>query len=249
MMHKWRSSLFLCFMVCLLCGCNEKLVDQLSERQANEVITLLEANNIDARKSDSGKGKYAVEVAEDNITSAISLLTAYNLPSADEIEISQQFPADAMVSTPLGEKARLISAIEQRLGQTLQGLENITSARVHLSYPGISPGTSEDSSMVASVLITYRGTIDEEEYTDKIRRFVKNSLQDMRFEDISVVMFHQSIPYKATKPDAVYPKWSYPVFIGIAVLVLLLVCCALFWSSLSGLFSTRKNKPIHVTHE
>jgi type III secretion protein J len=70
----------LLLLIFLLCGCNEKLADQLSERQANEIITLLESNNIDAFKVDSGKGKYSIQVSSESLASATVLLTAYNLP-------------------------------------------------------------------------------------------------------------------------------------------------------------------------
>lgn len=240
MMKPLNAKSVLLLIIFFLCGCNEKLADQLSERQANEIVTLLEANNIDARKADSGKGKYSIQVASESLASATTLLTAYKLPSAEDIEISQQFPADAMVSTPLGEKARLISAIEQRLGQTLQELENVTSARVHLSYPGISPEDNESSSMVASVLIMYRGTIDEAGYADKIRRFIKNGLQDMHYENISVVMFRQSMPLQSKKITSAYPVWGYTFVIVSVAMMLVLIVLGIFWSRLSRLFSSRK---------
>lgn len=240
MMKLFNIKTALLLLVFLLCGCNEKLSDQLSERQANEIITLLESNNIDAFKVDSGKGKYSIQVSSDTLASATVLLTTYNLPSADDIEISQQFPADAMVSTPMGEKARLISAIEQRLGQSLQELEHITSARVHLSYPGISPENNDSSSMVASVLITYQGTIDESAYTDKIRRFIKNGLQDMHYENISVVMFRQSAPLKLVSIKSSYPIWGYTVIIASSVLLLVLILLGVFWPRISQRFFSKK---------
>lgn len=240
MMKSFNIKAALLLLVFLLCGCNEKLVDQLSERQANEIVTLLASNNIDAFKVDSGKGKYSIQVSSESLASATVLLTAYNLPSADDIEISQQFPADAMVSTPLGEKARLISAIEQRLGQSLQELEHITSARVHLSYPGISPENNDSSSMVASVLITYQGTIDETAYTDKIRRFIKNGLQDMHYENISVVMFRQSTPLKLVSIKPSYPVWGYTVIIASSVILLFLILIGVFWNRISLRFFSKK---------
>lgn len=240
MMKSLNIKTALMLLMFLLCGCNEKLADQLSERQANEIITLLESNNIDAFKVDGGKGKYSIQVSSESLASATVLLTAYNLPSAEDIEISQQFPADAMVSTPLGEKARLISAIEQKLGQSLQELEHITNARVHLSYPGISPENNDSSSMVASVLITYQGTIDEAAYSDKIRLFIKNGLQDMHYENISVVMFRQSAPLKLVSIRPSHPLWGYTVIIACSVLLLFLILLGVFWPRISQRFIYKK---------
>ncbi|MFV8221549.1 EscJ/YscJ/HrcJ family type III secretion inner membrane ring protein, partial [Enterobacter cloacae complex sp.6700776] len=55
-------------------------------------------------------------------------------PPHPRMEIAQMSPTDSLVSSPTAEKARLYSAIEQRLEQSLQTLEGIVSARVHISY-------------------------------------------------------------------------------------------------------------------
>ncbi|MGS9184060.1 EscJ/YscJ/HrcJ family type III secretion inner membrane ring protein, partial [Salmonella enterica subsp. enterica serovar Infantis] len=56
------------------------------------------------------------------------------LPPRPRVEIAQMFPADARVSSPRAEKARLEAAIEQRLEQSLQTMEGVLSARVHSRY-------------------------------------------------------------------------------------------------------------------
>ena len=55
-------------------------------------------------------------------------------PGKPDIQISQMFPADALVSSPRAEKARLYSAIEQWLEQSLKIMDGIISSRVHVSY-------------------------------------------------------------------------------------------------------------------
>ncbi|MBE5251929.1 type III secretion system inner membrane ring lipoprotein SctJ [Mixta mediterraneensis] len=196
MIRKLGSALLLVMMVFLLSGCNNELISQLSERQANEIIAMLEKHNIDAIKK-SDKKSFSVQVKPEFLSEATELLISYNLPSADNIEIAQQFPADAMITTPLGEKARLISAIEQRLGQTLRQLEQVSSARVHLSYPL----EKENNINSASVFIIFRGKLNEDEYTSKIKRLIKNSVPDISYEDISVIMFEQSEPVRITRSD------------------------------------------------
>lgn len=173
----------------LLSGCKSELISNVTERQANEVIALLQENNIDASKLKGEKGVFSVNVEQAYMNRAIELLNTYNLPSSEKVEIAQQFPVDAMVSTPLGEKARLISAIEQRLGQSMLLLENVTSAKVHLSYPIEDDSDEPSNPRTASVLIIYENTIDEAEYTEKIKRLVKNSMNDINYENISVVLF------------------------------------------------------------
>ncbi|OON41078.1 EscJ/YscJ/HrcJ family type III secretion inner membrane ring protein [Izhakiella australiensis] len=197
MIRKCGPAFLLALMVFLLTGCNSELISQLSERQANEVVAMLEKHNIDAAKQKSDKSTFSVQVSPDVLSEATALLISYNLPSADDVEIAQQFPADAMITTPLGEKARLISAIEQRLGQTIRQLDYVSSARVHLSYPF----TDDNAVNSASVFILYRGKVNQDEYISKIKRLVKNSVQGISYENISVVMFEQNAPVRITPAD------------------------------------------------
>lgn len=44
------------------------------------------------------------------------------------------FPSDSLISSPREEKARLYSGIEQRLEQSLQTMNGVVTARVHVSY-------------------------------------------------------------------------------------------------------------------
>ncbi|MDD0364094.1 EscJ/YscJ/HrcJ family type III secretion inner membrane ring protein, partial [Shigella sonnei] len=48
---------FILFLLLMLIGCEqrEELISNLSQRQANEIISVLERHNITARKVDGGK--------------------------------------------------------------------------------------------------------------------------------------------------------------------------------------------------
>ncbi|MBJ3591419.1 type III secretion inner membrane ring lipoprotein SctJ [Salmonella enterica subsp. enterica serovar Saintpaul] len=220
--------LFICLLA--LSGCDSELVSNLSERQANEIVALLEQNNIDAQKVKGDKGIFSIRVDKNYMSDAVDLLNTYNLPSAEHIEIADQFPSDAMVSTPLGEKVRLISAIEQRLGQTILEIDNVTSARVHLSYP-ITADTNENIvSPSVSVLLIYKNTVNEAEYIDKIKRLIKNSLSTIKYEDISVVIFKKSDTIRPSKPVQSIPVWIFAVFGLLTVSVLILIVLFFFRS-------------------
>lgn len=219
MIRKLLPRLFLILSLFMLSGCDSELISNLSERQANEVIALLEQHNIDAQKIKGDKGVFSVRIDKNYMSDSIELLNAYNLPSKDRVEIADQFPADSMVSTPLGEKVRLISAVEQRLGQTLRQLDNVTLARVHLSYPisGDSGENSEPPS--ASVLLIYKNAINEAEYIDKIKRLIKNSLSTIQYENISVVIFKKDDVIKPGKVAPSRPEWIYAV-VGVVVMLM-----------------------------
>jgi len=220
MSKKLLCNFFLILSLFLLSGCDTELVSNLSERQANEIVALLEQNNIDAHKIKGEKNIFSVRVDQSYMSDSIELLNAYDLPSADHVEIADQFPADSMVSTPLGEKVRLISSIEQRLGQTILELDNITTARVHLGYPIKGDSDENSTTPSASVLIIYKNAINEAEYIDKIKRLIKNSLSTIQYEDISVVIFKKGEVIRPSKLHSSISQWIYPI----AGLLIILLC-------------------------
>lgn len=126
----------LLMLLCLvLAGCRQpNLLEGLDQQQANEVLSVLQRNNISAMKVDAGKTGYAVKVDPVDFSAAVDLLNLYSLPSRPRFQVSEMFPADSLVASPRAEKARLFSALEQRLEQSLGVLEGLVSARVHVSY-------------------------------------------------------------------------------------------------------------------
>ncbi|EDE2462466.1 EscJ/YscJ/HrcJ family type III secretion inner membrane ring protein [Salmonella enterica subsp. enterica] len=183
---------YLSFLLVLIClsGCKEKkLLQDLDQYQANEVISVLQQHNVRADKIDNGKKGFSVTVAEPDFTAAVYWVKVYELPPRPRIEIAQMFPADALVSSPRAEKARLYSAIEQRLEQSLQTLPGIISARVHISYD-IDAGESGRPSVpvhLSALAVYERGTPLGLQISD-IKRFLKNSFANVEYDNISVIL-------------------------------------------------------------
>ncbi|OPG75877.1 EscJ/YscJ/HrcJ family type III secretion inner membrane ring protein, partial [Pseudomonas ogarae] len=126
----------LLLLLCLaLVGCRQpNLLEGLDQQQANEVLSVLQRNNIAAVKVDTGKTGYAVKIDALDFSAAVDLLNLYSLPSRPRLQVAEMFPSDSLVASPRAEKARLYSALEQRIEQSLAVLEGVVSARVHVSY-------------------------------------------------------------------------------------------------------------------
>lgn len=189
-----RRYLYTFLLVMTLAGCKDKdLLKGLDQEQANEVIAVLQMHNIEANKIDSGKLGYSITVAEPDFTAAVYWIKTYQLPPRPRVEIAQMFPADSLVSSPRAEKARLYSAIEQRLEQSLQTMEGVLSARVHISYD-IDAGENgrPPKPVHLSALAVYeRGSPLAHQISD-IKRFLKNSFADVDYDNISVVLSERS---------------------------------------------------------
>ncbi|WP_052044882.1 type III secretion system inner membrane ring lipoprotein SctJ [Candidatus Arsenophonus nilaparvatae] len=177
------------WLLLLLTGCHEQeLLKNLDQNQANEVIALLQQNNIDAYKKESAKSGYIIYIEKEDFIPAVDLINRYGLPRKPRLEIAQMFPSDSLVSSPLAEKARLYSGIEQRLAQSLHSIEGIVTAHVHISYELNSIESKKEQKYHVSALIKYNDTIkDVNLLINDIKRFLKNSVNGVSYDDISVV--------------------------------------------------------------
>ncbi|MDA8491566.1 EscJ/YscJ/HrcJ family type III secretion inner membrane ring protein [Kluyvera sp. Awk 3] len=186
-----KSYLFLPLTVLLLTGCKEEqLLKGLEQNQANEVIALLQRNNIMAEKLSTAKEGFAVSVNARDFAAAVDLMAMYGLPRPPEIEIAQMFPADSLVSSPRAEKVRLYSGIEQRLAQSLLAIRGVVSARVHVSYDiDAGEGNSRKKPIHLSSLLNYDNQItDTSLLVGDVKRFLKNSFEDVEYDNISVIL-------------------------------------------------------------
>lgn len=226
------KSLYAVLLVLLLTACQqEDLLKGLDQQQANEVISVLQRHNIEANKVDRGKGGYSIVVAQSNFAAAVDWLKVYDLPSRPRMEVAQMFPADSLVSSPRAEKARLFSAIEQRLEQSLQSMEGILSARVHVSYDVDSGEGGRPARPVhLSTLAIYERDINPEQKINDIKRFLKNSFSDIEYENISVVLSKRSEAQQQAPSAPVSKRGS--TFVGwviFGLLILALLAAAWFW--------------------
>jgi len=175
----------------LLSGCKEEaLLNGLDQNQANEVVALLQKNNIAATKRNMAKAGYSVYVGMRDFSAAVDLMTIYNLPSRPRMEVAEMFPADSLISSPRAEVARIYSAIEQRLEQTLNQINGIVSSRVHVSYDVSNTDAGKQGKpMHVAVLLRYDTAIPAEgNLLNDATRLVKNSFANIDYENISVVM-------------------------------------------------------------
>lgn len=219
-----------------LTACNDAtLLNGLTQQQAVQVLSVLQQNNIAAEKKGAEKGGYTITVDPRDSTSALSLLELYQLPGKPEIQISQAFPDDALVSSPEAERTRIISMQEQRLEQTLKIIDQVVNARVHFSYPLNTDVTSTAGTEHVAVLLTYRGEINDSTLIPKIKMLIKNSLDDIRYENISVVLFPSPQPQLAA-PTGKDKSWTDNwLYVGIGTLIVLLFVAVGIYSF--GLFS------------
>ncbi|XXF76502.1 flagellar M-ring protein FliF [Myxococcaceae bacterium GXIMD 01537] len=118
-------------------GCRERIQHGLDERQANELQTVLAGRGLDARKvQEAGKKPtWAIEVADEHATRAVRILAELGLPRPEAETGCDVFGGGGLVRTPVEEQVCRVRVLERGLEKTLEGMEGVLLARVHLVMP------------------------------------------------------------------------------------------------------------------
>lgn len=219
-----KASALLILLCVALLGCRQpSLLEGLDQQQANEVLAVLQRNNIAATKVDSGKAGYAVKINQVDFSAAVDLLNLYSLPSRPRLQVADMFPADALVASPRAEKARLYSALEQRLEQSVGVLEGVVSARVHVSYDvDAGEGGRKAAPIHLAVVAVHERDVEPQLLIGDIKRFLKNSFAAVEYENVSVVLSARSLTQHvapsmpATPADSPWAWLPAPLFVLLA---------------------------------
>lgn len=161
----WRSLVILCA-AGVLSGCDEQILHDLSEQEANRVISRLGVATLDAKKVQQSDGRWAIAVPRNSTVSTLSFLETNRVLT----------PRAAMASA--GGKGGFVPSREEQwfryersvaltIEDSLSTVLGVLEARVHLNLPETDPlfGTRKESSGSGSVLLVIDdryGSKDEE---------------------------------------------------------------------------------------
>ena len=144
--------LFLLLLLCL-CACREVIVHDLSETEANKMMTRLLASELDASKEKQADGKWALSLPKEQASAAIRFLSDHRMLKEESVTLSQK--AGLMVSKE-EQRFRYERALSHEIETTLANMSGVLQARVHLNLPVIDPifGQNIDNSKSsASVML------------------------------------------------------------------------------------------------
>jgi type III secretion protein J len=118
-----------------IAGCaGEEILHGLDERQANEVLVALDERGLTASKSreDGADERWRVEVARADASRAHRILSERELPRSRPPGFSEVFAKGSVVPTPTEEHALYLHALGGELARSIEAIDGIVEARVHL---------------------------------------------------------------------------------------------------------------------
>ncbi|MBK9516590.1 MAG: secretion protein [Anaeromyxobacter sp.] len=125
-----------------LAGCGEEpLLHDLAEREANQVLVALDEGGIAAVKvrSEGSEAGWTVAVPRGEGPRAQRLLQARQLPRPRPAGLGEVFGQAGVVPTPVEEHARWLHALAGELAASVEALDGVVEARVHLGLPAEDP--------------------------------------------------------------------------------------------------------------
>lgn len=182
----------------LLAGCDKEatLFSGLAESQANAALAALLESGIAATKAPGDEGTWNVMIGEKDFAEAATLCERHGLPRRTFNGVGVVFKKTGMVSSPSEERIRFMDAIAQDLSQTISMIDGVVDARVHVVLPENDPFAKNTLPSSAAVALRSRWDADLTEAIPQVKSLVKNAIEGLAYEKISVTVFKDPPPRK-----------------------------------------------------
>jgi type III secretion protein J len=203
---EWVGRATLAALMVQVAACSTNILHGVDERSANEATASLERAGIGAEKmpeeaaASSGGATYTIRVAHADGTRAVDLLRALGLPRDRRRGFSETYGQPSLIPSPSEERARYLDATAGEIERTLETVDGVVSARVHLVLEENDPlavDGKQKTAARAAVLIKARGgpaPINDED----VQKLVAGSVAGLDPAAVGVVVTPAADPGEAS---------------------------------------------------
>jgi type III secretion protein J len=144
---KGRARIWVLALVALAASaCTTNILHGIDERAANDAARALERAGIGAEKlpEENGGGagggaRFTIRVARGDGARALELLRAQGLPREARHGFAETYGQPSLIPTASEERARYVDALAGEIERTLESVDGVVSARVHLVLEEADP--------------------------------------------------------------------------------------------------------------
>ena len=203
----------------LVSGCREDLYSGLSEADANELTAVLLERNIAAHKEAAGKNGFTVTVPEEDFVNAITIAKDHALPRNQFASLGSIFSGQSMISSQVEERSRLSYAISQELSATLERIDGVLDARVHVVLSEFDQMSGQTIKPSASVFVRHTHDSPVSTMLVGIKETVARAVPGLDISAVSVMTeaYTPNVALPPARPQSNLWQW------GLAGLGLLLI--------------------------
>ena len=228
-----RTGLLCLALVCS--GCAVPVAAGLDDPEANRIVVALDRAGIDSAKEvdPAGEGRWRVSVSRDEVAPALMVLRDEELPRTTPMGVLDAVGKGSLVPSEAAEHAQLVTGMGGDLERSLESIDGVLSARVHLNLP--SPGPLRDTPAVrasASVLLEYRGATPPIA-ADNVQRLVAGGCSGLSPADVAVVMVSRPAPSRPSGSELTHVGPVAVAHASARLLQAVLVCFVLIVAALS----------------
>ena len=193
-----RRISILALIIFTACEGNRSIVNNVEERDANEIIVFLASKGIDAQKVQAAAGvggagpsnQFNITVAGDRATEAMALLTRYGLPRIQGTNLLQLFAKSGLMSTDREETIRYNAGLAEQLRNTIRKIDGVLDADVQISFPPAetAPGAPPPKT-TAAVYVKHQGVLEDpnSHIETKIKRLLAGSVNGLEYDNVAVI--------------------------------------------------------------
>jgi type III secretion protein J len=172
----------------VLVGCRTSLFENLDEDQANRIVAVLSHHGIEGSKQRNADKTWTVTVDGDDAVAATELAGAYALPRSGHANLGELFSRQGLISNPDEDRVRFIFGVSQELSETLEKIDGVLVARVHIVQPERDPVLGLVTPPSASVMVRYRTDYNLELMRDKIRALVAGGVEGLSADRVNLTL-------------------------------------------------------------
>ncbi|PIS02203.1 MAG: EscJ/YscJ/HrcJ family type III secretion inner membrane ring protein [Chlamydiae bacterium CG10_big_fil_rev_8_21_14_0_10_42_34] len=197
------KSIFKLLFLLLLAGCagNQAIVNNVNEREANEIVVFLASKGIVAQKiaaptsataAAAPTDMFSIAVDPSRSTDAMALLNQYGLPRRQGTNLLTLFAKAGLMSSDKEETIRYQAGLAEQLSNTICKIDGVLDANVQLSFPpsdlNPAPGTPLPK-VTAAVYVKHQGVMEDpnSHMEVKIKRLLAGSVNGLSYEDVAVI--------------------------------------------------------------
>jgi type III secretion protein J len=204
--HFIRLAMFLGILFLASCESNQTIVNNISEREANEIVVYLASKGIVAQKvvaPSTGVGgaattsQYMITVAADRTTDAMAILNKVGLPRRQGTTLLDLFAKSGLMSSTLEETVRYQAGLAEELKNTILKIDGVIDADVQISFPNATGGGAATAAapgapqqkITAAVYVKHQGILEDpnSHIEIKIKRLMAGSVSGLSYDDVAVI--------------------------------------------------------------
>lgn len=200
-----RSFLLFPLLLLILAGCesNMVIINDVDEREANEIVVFLASRHIVANKvsspstSPGGGGAaiamFNISVPSDKATESMALLNQVGLPRRKATHLLDLFAKQGLMSSATEETIRFQAGLGEEIASMIRKIDGVLDASVQLAFPpaetGIGVPGATKQKITASVYVKHSGVLDDpnSHLITKIKRLVASGVNGLDINDVTVV--------------------------------------------------------------